>query len=85
MSTLAQSYVSLARDSSRSEAAAGRRGVIRRLADKVMLEIEVRRARRLLRSFDDALLRDIGISRSEIDHAVRHGNQDALSNWMQHH
>jgi uncharacterized protein YjiS (DUF1127 family) len=56
------------------QAAAGARGgphrwLIRRLAEAWQL----RRARRQLLRLSDAMLHDLGISRSEIDYGVRHG------------
>lgn len=75
MSTVAQSSAAFVRTSSGPNA--GAPGIIARLAAKVRFELRVRRDLRLLRSFDDAMLRDIGLQRSGIEHALRHGHRRA--------
>ncbi len=44
-----------------------------RLGTTLAAEWRAFSAARTLRSFDDHVLRDMGVSRSEIDHAVRFG------------
>ena len=46
-----------------------------RLFVRALAEYRSRKAARELQSFDDRLLRDIGISRDSIDWAVRHGRE----------
>jgi uncharacterized protein YjiS (DUF1127 family) len=47
------------------------------LAARLAKELAVRRAMRSLASLDDRMLRDIGLERGQIDHAVRMGRQSA--------
>jgi len=47
----------------------------KRLAAKVLEELAARRAMQTLASLDDRMLRDIGIDRSQIPHASRHGRE----------
>ena len=49
----------------------------RRLAAELAKELAARRAMRSLASLDDRMLRDIGLERGQIDHAVRKGRQGA--------
>jgi uncharacterized protein YjiS (DUF1127 family) len=49
----------------------------RRVAAAVAKELAARRAMRSLASLDDRLLRDTGLDRGQIDHAVRRGRQAA--------
>jgi|SRR5262245_57965167 len=49
----------------------------RRVAAALAKELAARRAMRSLASLDDRLLRDIGLDRGQIDHAVRQGRQAA--------
>ena len=47
------------------------------LAAALANELAARRATRSLASLDDRMLRDIGLERGQIDHAVRMGRQSA--------
>ena len=47
------------------------------LAAALANELAARRAMRSLASLDDRMLRDIGLERGQIDHAVRQGRQAA--------
>ena len=47
------------------------------LAAGLAKELAARRAMRSLASLDDRMLRDIGLERGQIDHAVRQGRQAA--------
>jgi len=49
----------------------------RRLAAELAKELAARRAMRSLASLDDRMLRDIGLERGQINHAVRQGRQGA--------
>lgn len=53
--------------------APARTSIFSRLWTSLLRAREQRRARAALRSFDDRMLRDIGISRSEIEQIVRYG------------
>jgi uncharacterized protein YjiS (DUF1127 family) len=48
-------------------------GLVRRLIEKVRFEFEVRRSLREVQGFDDNMLRDIGLQRGGIEHALRNG------------
>ena len=48
-------------------------GLLRRLFEKIAFELEVRRSLREVQGFDDKMLRDIGLQRGGIEHALRHG------------
>ena len=48
-------------------------GLVRGLLARGARAIETRRDMRLLSAAGDDMLRDIGLSRGEIEHAVRHG------------
>jgi len=52
--------------------------LLRRLVAMVVRERERRRAIRQLRAMDPAMLRDLGITRSEIEAVVRFGHADRL-------
>jgi uncharacterized protein YjiS (DUF1127 family) len=43
------------------------------LAAQLAHEWEVRRASRALEALDDAMLRDVGVARGDIDYAARYG------------
>lgn len=72
MSTLVQSSAAFVRTPAGRNAAAP--GIFARAVAKFVFEMRVRRDLNLLRSFDDAMLRDIGLQRSGIEHAVRYGD-----------
>ena len=62
----------------RPHALAGRlAAAARRLTAGLAKELAARRAMRSLASLDDRMLRDIGLERGQIDHAVRKGRQGA--------
>lgn len=48
-------------------------GLVLRLIGKIQGGVETWRGRRRLLAFDDAMLKDIGISRGDIERMVRHG------------
>jgi hypothetical protein len=43
------------------------------LVETIRFELEVRRSLREVEGFDDKMLRDIGLQRGGIEHALRHG------------
>ena len=49
-------------------------GLVRRLSGWIVGEVRVRRDMRRLATFDDRMLRDIGIARADIEGAVRRGH-----------
>jgi len=78
MSTLANSSLprslgSFVPSSAAAAAKAVRRAWFGMLVEKILIELEVRREMRRLRAFDDAMLRDIGLSRGGLEHPLRHG------------
>jgi len=73
MSTTADSYVSFAPRSLLAGMASTAVGALRWLVEKVLLELEVRRALREIGRFDDQMLRDIGLDRGGLEHPLRHG------------
>ncbi|HET6520217.1 MAG TPA: DUF1127 domain-containing protein [Geminicoccaceae bacterium] len=48
-------------------------GAFSRLAAAIVRELRIRRAERELMTMDEYMLRDIGVARDEIGHAVRFG------------
>jgi hypothetical protein len=56
----------------------------RRSPEKVAEEKQIKRAIRELKSYNDRELRDIGISRSKIEQAVRYGNAANDSDFDKH-
>ena len=54
-------------------------GLISRLIETIRFELEVRRSLREVQGFDDKMLRDIGLQRGGIEHALRNGAVDAMS------
>ena len=54
-------------------------GLVRRLIAKIRFELEVRRSLREVQGFDDKMLRDIGLQRGGIEHALRNGVTDLAS------
>ena len=51
--------------------------LLRELAAWVVREIQMRRSMRELSAFDDAMLHDVGLDRSGVEDAVRHGRFQA--------
>ena len=51
-------------------------GGLIRLIEKLRFELEVRRSLREVQGFDDSMLRDIGLQRGGIEHALRNGVSD---------
>jgi uncharacterized protein YjiS (DUF1127 family) len=61
-------------EASRSEAASSMGGAtFLRVARYLFRQLKIRRDERMLHELSDHLLKDIGISRSEIQYAVRNG------------
>lgn len=50
-------------------------GVVLRLTRRIQANLAQARARKSLRALDDHLLRDIGVSRSEIDYVISGGRR----------
>jgi uncharacterized protein YjiS (DUF1127 family) len=55
--------------------------LIGRLLASAAREIRMRRDLAMLQSLDDAMLHDIGLSRGEVEHVVRHGRP--LAPWAE--
>jgi uncharacterized protein YjiS (DUF1127 family) len=53
-------------------------GLMRWLIEKIRFELEVRRSLREVQTFDDKMLRDIGLQRGGIEHALRNGIADPV-------
>ena len=49
--------------------------LVRRWTGMLVREIEIRRDQRRLAALDDGMLHDLGLGRSEVDEAVRHGRE----------
>ena len=49
--------------------------LVRSWSDMLVREIEIRREQRRLAALDDGMLHDLGLGRSEVDDAVRHGRE----------
>jgi uncharacterized protein YjiS (DUF1127 family) len=60
-----------------TQASGGLLGMVTALVRRLQAERAARLATAQLESFDDRTLRDIGISRDQIWHAVRHGRDAA--------
>ena len=83
MSSLARTATSLPVSRSHQPHRAILRGLLRRLIEKIAFELEVRRSLRDLQSFDDKMLRDIGLQRGGIEHALRNGVADPVAITLQ--
>jgi uncharacterized protein YjiS (DUF1127 family) len=77
MTSLAQSQSSFSLSRSQQEHR-GATGLLRSLIEKIAFELEVRRSLREIQGFDDKMLRDIGLQRGGIEHALRHGVADSV-------
>jgi len=58
-------------------------GLLSRLIEKIRFELEVRRSLREIQTFDDKMLRDIGLQRGGIEHALRNGVADPVLTTLQ--
>ncbi len=76
MSSLAHSQTSFSLSRSRQPRRAVTGGLLRWLFAKIQFELEVRRSLREVQGLDDKMLRDIGLQRGGIEHALRHGIAD---------
>ncbi len=79
MSSLAHISISRPQPSNRILAT----GLLRRLIAKIAFEFEVRRSLREIQGFDDKMLRDIGLQRGGIEHALRNGVAEAAMRTLQ--
>ena len=77
MTSIAHSQTSLALSRSRQHRTATT-GLLGRLIEKICFELEVRRSLREIQTFDDKMLRDIGLQRGGIEHALRNGVADPV-------
>jgi uncharacterized protein YjiS (DUF1127 family) len=76
MPSLAHTTTSYSANRSHQPRRATVSGLLRRLVEKIAFELEVRRSLREVQSFDDKMLRDIGLQRGGIEHALRNGVAD---------
>lgn len=72
MTSIAHSQTSLALSRPRQQRTAAT-GLLGGLIEKIRFELEVRRSLREIQTFDDKMLRDIGLQRGGIEHALRNG------------
>jgi uncharacterized protein YjiS (DUF1127 family) len=73
MSSLAHSQTSLTLSRNHPSHRGVAVGLLAWLFEKIRFEIEVRRSLREVQGFDDKMLRDIGLQRGGIEHALRYG------------
>jgi hypothetical protein len=73
MTSLTHSQTSFSPSRSQQSHRAGTIGLLRWLIEKIAFELEVRRSLREIETFDDKMLRDIGLHRGGVEHALRHG------------
>jgi uncharacterized protein DUF1127 len=78
MTSLVQSQTSFSLSRSEQEHRTGATGLLRWLIEKIAFELEVWRSLREIQGFDDKMLRDIGLQRGGIEHALRHGVADPV-------
>ena len=83
MTSLAQSQTSLALRRSLPSHRSVASGLLLRLVEKVRFELEVRRSLREIQTFDDKMLRDIGLQRGGVEHALRNGVADPVLTTFQ--
>src|SRR5579872_6119029 len=82
MTSIAHSQTSLAFSRSRQHRTTAT-GLLSRLIEKIRFELEVRRSLREIQTFDDKMLRDIGLQRGGIEHALRNGVADPVLTTLQ--
>ena len=83
MTSLAQSQTSLSLSRSQQVRRGGATGLLHWLVEKISFELEVRRSLREIQGFDDKMLRDIGLQRGGIEHALRNGTADHAATTLQ--
>lgn len=76
MSSLTHSPTSFSLNRAHRSHRAATGSLLRRLLEKIRFELEVRRSLREVQGFDDKMLRDIGLQRGGIEHALRFGVDD---------
>jgi uncharacterized protein YjiS (DUF1127 family) len=82
MSSLAQSQTSFSLNRSHQSQQTATGGLLRWLFAKIQFELEVRRSLREVQGFDDKMLRDIGLQRGGIEHALRNGVADPAADGV---
>jgi len=82
MTSIAHSQTSLAFSRSRQYRTTAT-GLLSRLIEKIRFELDVRRSLREIQTFDDKMLRDIGLQRGGIEHALRNGVADPVLTTLQ--
>lgn len=82
MISIAHSRTSLALSRLRPHRATAT-GLLVRLIEKIRFELEVRRSLREIQTFDDKMLRDIGLQRGGIEHVLRNGVADPVLTTLQ--
>jgi len=78
MSSIAHSQTSFSLNRSQPSHRGVAVGLVGRLIEKIRFELEVRRSLREVQGFDDKMLRDIGLQRGGIEHALRNGIADPV-------
>ena len=78
MSSIAHSQTSLSLNRSKPSHGGVTVGTLRWLIEKIRFELEVRRSLHEVQGFDDKMLRDIGLQRGGIEHALRNGIADPV-------
>ncbi len=82
MTSIAHSQTTLALSRSRPHRATAT-GLLVHLIEKIRFELDVRRSLREIQTFDDKMLRDIGLQRGGIEHALRNGVADPVLTMLQ--
>ena len=83
MSSLARTSISLSVSRSHQPPRAILSGLLRRVIEKIAFELEVRRSLREIQTFDDKMLRDIGLQHGGIEYALRNGVADPVVTTLQ--